>query len=173
MAAQALFFTAELQSRGGGPALCAGLETAQALGSAGESAAVPSLCSGRRPAPLPLGHGCCRLLERVRCQKPVLGAACVSSSPGCSEPRSLFPGKPRWSRLLWAALQSEQACPRASLPCLPLLWLTFCSRRRIRQDDAQGFSGAPQKAPSQPNFSSLSIHRIVIFLKQEREEWVR
>lgn len=30
--------------------------------------------------------------------------------------------KPCWSWLLWAGLRSEEACPRANLPCLTLLW---------------------------------------------------
>lgn len=113
------FFTAGLQSCAGGPGLCAGLEVARALGCATGAqlcrgkAAVPSLRSGGRPAPLLLGHGCHRLLERVRCQKLMLGAAHVSASPGCSEPRSLFPGKPSWNWLRCGARRfvQGQTCP--------------------------------------------------------------
>lgn len=61
-----------------------------------------------------------------------------------------IPWKPCWSWLLWDKPPRSAAQPRAALPCWPLLWQTCCSRVRIRQDNAQGFSGVPWKAPSQP-----------------------
>lgn len=83
-----------------------------------------------------------------------LPEADVGGCPRQRIPRLLRATKPvPWeAQLELAALRSEEVCSRANLPCLPLLWPTFCSQVRIRQDDARGFSSAPQKAPSQPDF---------------------
>lgn len=143
---------------GGRPGLCAGLEVAPAVGCAmrmrlrrgKRCRSQPALRRASRSAPLPLGRGATISSRGCTAGRPCRGLPRCISWP--LRATRLLPGKPRWSRLLWAGLRSEEACPRASLCRLPLLWLTFCSRGRIRQGDAQGFSGAPQKAHSQPNF---------------------
>lgn len=125
---------------------------------------------------VPLGNAPAPCLRLARAQpwlpmgKEGCQGAAVSSGESCPVPGLPdVPVAPLQPGALSAA-RPRQLAPGRVLPCLLLLWLAvFCTRARIRQDDAKGFSDHPQKAHN-PTFHLFPSTLLSCYLwsKEER-----